>query len=83
MQNAANQALVLLIVFFALSMIVGREKGYRWAWRLISAPIRFMLARLDRQIQFIVTGLVMTVLIGYGIFGLYLRILSALARFHR
>jgi len=71
MVQAAHNALYLLIVFFAISLIIGGKSGGRWAWGIITKPIFALLSRLNAKIQVVVTMLVMTVLIGYGIYAAF------------
>ncbi len=62
--HSASQALVLLMLFVAISGILG---GGRWALRLVLAPIRMILKYIENRIARMVTLLVLTVLAGYGI----------------
>lgn len=63
----ANQAIVILMYFVAFSLILGGFKGGKWAINLIMTPIRMILGRIEQRVQSIVTILVFTILIGYGV----------------
>ena len=77
--DIAGNALELLLIFVALSMIVGGDAGRRWAFKLIGTPIKMLLGRLEAQVQRIVTVLVYAVLFGFGLWALYVRAMAALS----
>lgn len=67
MRGTAQAALTLLVMFVALSLIVGGPRGGRWALRTIWAPVG---AGLNRRVSRIVAALVailLLYLIGVGI----------------
>lgn len=72
---AANQALFLLLMFVAVSMILGGFRGGRWATGLVLRPVRGILRVVEGKIAIAVTALVFIVLGGYGILGLIERLL--------
>jgi uncharacterized membrane protein len=73
-QQGANQALVLLMLFLAFSMILGGMRGGKWALRLIFAPVHMILRHIENRIQAAVAVLVFTVLAGYGILAVVRRL---------
>ena len=76
--SSADNALHLLMVFFAFACMFGGKKGAQWAWRMITAPLRMLLSGLNAGLQHQITVLVIIVLSGFGIFTLFHRIFSAL-----
>lgn len=72
----ANMAIVLLFMFVAFSMIFGGPRGYRWAMRLILAPIRLIISMVEKKIAAFVAGLVLIALTGYGIMEWVARLLK-------
>jgi hypothetical protein len=74
--NTTAAAFLALMMFVSVSLMFGGKRGWRWAWRLILAPVRTILAAVERKVGAVVAILVIIVLSGFGVLNLFRRIMA-------